>query len=776
VEELCADGVSAGVVNARKPEKWVHRQLLAGKGLMLVDGVDELTVKQRRAVQVWLRALLHEYPETPVIVTSRPAAASVKWLSRESFLALTLQPMSFDDVASFCERWHAAVADAARNGHAELPFPPDEIDSYRVAVAQHLESRRHLQQLATNPLLCALICALNLNRRSQLPLDRMSLYRSAIELLIDRRDSDRAVPASSEISLDAEFKIALLQRLAWRLVLRGRAEMSLDEASSQIGSMLTSMRGVKNTSSIAIVKYLLERSGLIREPTVGRIDFVHRTFQEYLAGREAADDHWFDELIARAHRDQWRETIIMAVGHATSPHRKLLLDGILGRARVEPQHARNLMLLAGACLDACRKLELDTLNQVEDAVRSLIPPRSRSEVGSLVLAGSSVVRNLPTTLDSLPLASARACVRAAALINGDDALELLATYASDEREEVQAEVLESWKYFDPERYATQVLADAALPGGYVSISSVAQARQLPRLSRLRRASIRLTEPVDDLSWLREIEGISLVDLDLGPRNCSVSDLIEIAPFAESLQVLKLKVASPRSNLRGLGGFPRLTTLRLHVMWETRSVQFLEWLDPTSLQSLWFMSGTGSVEDYSVAARFPKLVDFTVHQAKRIKGMRFLENFPLEELLLGGVESSIDCKDFLQWRSTLKKLYLFDGCSVFHPEALGELEMLDALFLVEMNRNSMVSLLDFVGLPKLEILNLGGSRISNLNGIASFSSLRSLEVGAPGDTVDVSPLAHFPSKLNVGFARRCNVQGLEQLPKNVRWHGSYGESK
>ncbi|MFD0486407.1 NACHT domain-containing protein [Saccharopolyspora spinosporotrichia] len=56
-------------------EGWTHRQLLAGRALLLVDGVDELTDGERPKVRRWLGRLLRSYPRTRIVVTSRPAAA-----------------------------------------------------------------------------------------------------------------------------------------------------------------------------------------------------------------------------------------------------------------------------------------------------------------------------------------------------------------------------------------------------------------------------------------------------------------------------------------------------------------------------------------------------------------------------------------------------------------------------------------------------------------------------------------------------------------------------
>ncbi len=59
-----------------------------------------------------------------------------------------------------------------------------------------------------------MLCALNLDRRQQLPPDRMALYRDALALLLERRDAEREVPASRIVVLDTSSKLAVLQHVA----------------------------------------------------------------------------------------------------------------------------------------------------------------------------------------------------------------------------------------------------------------------------------------------------------------------------------------------------------------------------------------------------------------------------------------------------------------------------------------------------------------------------------------------------------------------------------
>jgi predicted NACHT family NTPase len=135
-----------------------------------------------------LRGLRTEYPQVRVVVTARPGAADRGWLAGESFAPVLLEKMSPLDVATFCRRWHDAMRDAAGCCAVELPCSVEELPDYEQALLRSLDGRRHLRGLASSPLLCAMLCVLNLDRRKQLPPDRMALYRDALALLLERRD------------------------------------------------------------------------------------------------------------------------------------------------------------------------------------------------------------------------------------------------------------------------------------------------------------------------------------------------------------------------------------------------------------------------------------------------------------------------------------------------------------------------------------------------------------------------------------------------------------
>jgi NACHT domain len=332
------------------PAGWVHRQLHGGRVLLLVDGVDELPGPQRRAVRPWLSGLIAQYPGLRAVVTSRPAAAGSDWLAAEGFTTAFLERMTPADVRELIRHWHRAVRDAG-----DLPCAPEQLPGFEAALLARMESAPHLRALAGSPLLAAMLCALNLDREKQLPRDRMGLYAAALELLLERRDVERQIQSDPQIVLERSQKLQILQDLAWRLSITGRTELPKDAVVRWVADKLTAMPNAP-ADAAAVLEHLLQRSGVLREPVTGRIDFVHRTVQEYLTANQFADDGDLEPLISQAHKDQWRETVIMTAGHANAPQRHELLAGLLRRIDAEPRTARRLKLLVAGCMETLQTI------------------------------------------------------------------------------------------------------------------------------------------------------------------------------------------------------------------------------------------------------------------------------------------------------------------------------------------------------------------------------------------------------------------------------------
>jgi NACHT domain len=736
-EQLLA-GVADPLVDLLPPG-WVHRQFSSGRALLLVDGVDELVSAQRPAVRRWLQGLFAESPQVRVVVTARPGAADRGWLAAESFAPVLLERMSPLDVAAFCRRWHDAMRDAAGRRAVELPCPVDELPHYERALLRQLDGRRHLRGLARSPLLCAMLCALNLDRRQQLPPDRMALYRDALALLLERRDAEREVPASRAVVLDAGSKLAILQHVAWRLSLAGRAELPRDEVLEMVRRAVARMPNVEY-SALDVLQHLLERSGVIREPVLGRVDFVHRTFQEYLAAKEAVEDQTVDVLVTHAHLDQWWETIVMAVGHATPERRAALLSGVLDRADTEPKHCRRLRLLAAACLDTAQMVDPEVTSRVEAAVEALVPPRGQNETRSLALAGGRVLRRLPAALDGLTDASAAACVKTAALIGGPEALRLLARWAPDPRGAVQRALAQVWRYFDPADYAKAVLRDAPLDEGKIRVEVVEHVPRLGTLQHLRDARLALGDSgaVDDLAFLHDAPQVTT------ELRVSVRGPVDLAPLA-SCPALETLVVSPGEVS---AGWELLTTLRelsllvLHAPGGGRDLSFLAECPALTRVAL---LGCTELLELSALAAASRLRYVGLHDAKRLGDLNALSELPdLTSLLIdcalltGGLAAVTPVLD------QLKELGVFSVPTVTSLDTLAG----RTLHILDLGDCPITDLAPLGTLQSLIDVRL--RRIPNLNlaPLASLPQLRELALIGMNEPVDLSPLAQADHRMRV----------------------------
>lgn len=542
--EAMLDGV-AGPITGIMPSGWVERQLDGGKALLLIDGVDELLDRERRTVRDWLRKLLGQYGDVRVVVTSRPAAAGADWLRRDGFAALHLDRMTPPDLAAFVRQWHQAVREVGD----ELPCPVDELPQYEQSLLTSLKDRAHLQSLAGTPLLAAMLCAMHLNRGRQLPRDRMELYRNALHTLVHDRDADRNVPSAIDSKLSLGDKLLLLRDLAWRLSDNNRTEIDLGRAAGYVATRLRAMRHLDGLEGVEVLEQLRHRSGILRSPAEDRMDFVHRTFQEYLAAQEAAEEDRIGNLVERAHLDLWRETIIMTTGHANTRQREELLGGILDRAEVEPKHARTLRLLAASCQETLPSVSDGLAKRLDGAVSKLLPARRKTDPPALAAVGPSLLRWMPRSLGQLSEKAATETIRTVALIGGAESRELLARYVEDERDSVVKELIHAWRYFDADAYADDVLTRLPLDGHLVTLAHSGQieaARRLPDLTDVeieypvRGIEFMADFPPLEAAWLSKVHGEADLSVLLNHPDIQQLGVSSIGPLKGSAALAQLK--------------------------------------------------------------------------------------------------------------------------------------------------------------------------------------------------------------------------------------------
>ncbi|MES4909468.1 MULTISPECIES: NACHT domain-containing protein [unclassified Streptomyces] len=437
---------------AGQPAGWAERVLSGGRGLLLVDGVDEVPEDDRERLRLALRRSLARYPGNVWLVTSRPSAVRENWLASEGFTELRLAPLSREGVAAFIQRWHAAArVDAA----ADL----DRLDAYEETLLDAVRINRELGRLATNPLMCGLICALHRDRRGYLPRGRKALYDAALSMLLERRDRERSMPPPDGIDLTQEPKIQLLQKLARWMLVNGRAEMERATAVTTLARHLPAIpHAARQGGPEEIYRHLLNRTGLLREPAPGAVDFVHRTFQDYLSARAVVERHDFDFLIEHAHQDDWEEVIRMSVALARPDECAYILEGLLAaRKGARPVQARHRKLLAAACLEHATELDPEVRARVHRYTRDLVRPTTLEGARALGWIGPIVLEMLPDPTVVTDEEAHRLAVTATSIAD-DRAIDYLVRLRDRTSWAVRSVLAGAWRRYETDRYADEIIA------------------------------------------------------------------------------------------------------------------------------------------------------------------------------------------------------------------------------------------------------------------------------------------------------------------------------
>lgn len=636
------------------PEGWAERVLTAGRALVLVDGLDEVPAADRHRTRDWLLALIRAFPGNRWLLTSRPTAVRPDWLTAEGFCELALAPMRRREVKTFVERWHTA---------AQAP-------EYEGPLLDALRTKRDLARLAINPLMCGLICALHRERRGYLPTGRKELYDAALAMLLARRDRERGVGALDGAELGEEAQLELLQRLAYALVLSGRTEMELGTAEGIVERCLPAVASAAGQGDAAtVLRTLLLRSGLLRQPADGVLDFVHRTFQDYLGARYAIEEGHLDVLTGHADDTQWEDVIRMAVAHARPRERVVLLRQLL--AREEPR----LTLLALACLEHAAALDPGARAEVQGRAAALIPPRTREDARALAEAGPLVLELLPGP-EALTDTEAWCVTITASLLGGqepDGALAVLRRFRNHRSLDVRRQLVGTWDRFDTREYAHEVLDHLDPEDLFLTCESAEQRAVLGRMRPWRsfefRGALSIDEILDSVGDPTAVERLSL------ERNDTLVDLSELRRFP-SLTTLWLSNCPALRDLAPLGELG-LTELAVSSIADLTGLRNLRTL--TGLSVAQGLPGESLADSLPVDSPLEYL-SLGANTADTT-GLRGLHHWPTLELLsLGPLTTLLTTTDWQAIADVPALTHLYLNASLFphSVEAMPELPNIEFL--------------------------------------------------------------------------------------------------
>jgi Leucine-rich repeat (LRR) protein len=696
----------APAISATMPQRWVHEQLKSGRALVLIDGLDEVPSITRSSVRTWIKGLLDFNPDTRVLVTSRRTAVEADFMKEEGFGATELLPMQLGDIFAFIDHWHEAVRQGVET-EGEKHELPELVQSLKTAI----KGSHSLRNLASTPVLCAMLCGLHRDRRRQLPSDRIELYRICCEALIDRRDRERGLPLKEYPNLSYPQKVAILRDLASWLMLNNWSMATREKAEARVGGKIPNMHSLPpDASASRILGSLVDRSGVIREPVKGYVDFAHRTFQEFLAAQAILDEGNIGFLVSKAHDDQWREVFILAAGLASSPVRRELIQGALERGDKEAKRRQQLHLVAVACMEASLELDKSLVAAINERFGNLVPPRNLTDAKALASAGLLAVPHLAIGQSKMYATSAAACVRSLALIGGDNALDALATYADDERQTVTTQLVRAWENFDRNEFAEKVLAKRTR----LTIDDCTNLEGFDRLQGLRWLQLwRLNvTSLDPLSALRELTYLFFY----GTRR--IDDLSPLGTL-KKLEQLVIYNSFGGESIEPLAKLKKLERLLISGCNSVRTLEPIKELRKLSTLELY---GCPQIADFSPIGELENLIKVTLTDCEAGDPMSFLSSLGrLQHLQITG-NREITNLDELSGLTTLRKVSIENCAELSDIRALGNLQKIETLSLLKSGVDLDLSVLE--PLSKLRVIQLVGTVAPrNVSSLEKMPALR-----------------------------------------------------
>jgi predicted NACHT family NTPase len=293
-------------------ERSVTEEVLSqGRGLILLDGLDEVPEEDSDEVVRQLRWFTRKYFKNQFIITCRIAAFKYRFKD-EGFTDVEVADFNDKQIEEFAKNWF--VAFAKDNREKGLALACEFIEKL------NRPENQQIRELAVTPILLNLTC-LVFQVRADFPSKRSKLYEQGLDILLRRWDEAKGIQRDEVYrDLDVEHKKELLSQVAAITFERGDYFFEKDKIQRCIADYLRTLpnaitdRATLQRDSEAVLKSIEAQHGLLVERARGIYSFSHLTFQEYFTARyfvESSDSQALENLSSHITEKRWREVFLL---------------------------------------------------------------------------------------------------------------------------------------------------------------------------------------------------------------------------------------------------------------------------------------------------------------------------------------------------------------------------------------------------------------------------------------------------------------------------------
>ncbi|MBN2133489.1 MAG: SUMF1/EgtB/PvdO family nonheme iron enzyme [Sedimentisphaerales bacterium] len=320
-------------VSAETFRRWLDDEPI----LLLLDGLDEISdLAKRRAVCAWIDGLAAGLPNASIVVTSR-------WTGYRKtegielgceHLRADIQDFTPEQQAEFLRKWFRAayLRETRPEGRDEREWIAEQTgaaETHAKAVIEFLADEKNaaIRQLAAVPMLLHIIAVIWKERNILLEV-RSDLYQAAIKYLLDFRDRKRnldpLLPAGDALRVLTPVSL-------WMQQDQDTDEVSRDAMHERMQPILDTLP--QRVEARAFCENVRDRAGLIADYGSKHYIFRHKSFREYLAGVQLAQDVARDpellkEIVPHVGDDWWEETLRFFMAEADDQTFDAFMDAL----------------------------------------------------------------------------------------------------------------------------------------------------------------------------------------------------------------------------------------------------------------------------------------------------------------------------------------------------------------------------------------------------------------------------------------------------------------
>ncbi|RYD84811.1 MAG: NACHT domain-containing protein [Verrucomicrobiaceae bacterium] len=587
---------------------WLIGKANDGGVLFLIDGYDEIPKHLRGSAARWLDGLVGTYEDCSFVFTSRPTDAFYRFADELDIRQAFLESMTSKDVKSFIDYWHRAVASGIVNEEVAQRVAES---SRRLKAA--LLSGDGVRSLATNPLMCAVLCTVSLDRNAEIPKEKHAVYTAAVDLLVNRRDAERGIVSKHYNSIKLGDRRKIFQRIARWLTLNDT--LLISEARAR--KIIAETCAVPDREARGKADALLERSGMLSLVGSNEITFIHKQFQEFFAATSFVEEDDIGLLQKHAQDSAWAEILLLACAQMNRTQANSFMSDLVAKSG-----DRQLQIVAITCKEFAPNLDKEIDEQVEAMIAEVMPPRDVAEIQRLQVLGEKLIPIIKKASGTFDDRTAALCCRALIHSGSDAALTILASLAPDAGKETLPQLLLGWDYFDRDEYGGRVIANIRQPFEL----EIEQAPSVKFLAYAERCkSLLLVE----CNYEDKIQTLAYL-----PQSDSCENLVVAGdPWLESvlgierLQHLKFAEIVFCENLRSIRDLASCAKLEMLRLEDSKSLESLSGLEKCKNLRHLHLQGCIGLEDITALSNCQKLEYIDFEECHGITNWRPLSNLP-----------------------------------------------------------------------------------------------------------------------------------------------------